>query len=82
MIEARPAPTSETSTIRITNAVAVQRTPRTISEASASAGGVVPGNVIRPAGVSSTAATVRLAAIVARGSKLRRWRLMIIGPAA
>jgi hypothetical protein len=68
MIEARPAPTSETSTIRITNAVAVQSTPSTTSEMTASVGGTEPGIVSTPAGVRSTLATARLAAMVARGS--------------
>jgi hypothetical protein len=78
---ARAGPISTISIAISTNASAVQTSPSTTTDASPPALGTRLGASSSASGVSTAAATARLAPIVARGSRSARCRLRISGPA-
>ncbi|HXD56232.1 MAG TPA: hypothetical protein VN618_15865 [Solirubrobacteraceae bacterium] len=80
--DARAGPASAIRTLKITNAIAVQSSPSTTTEAIAPPLGRRPGAVSAAGRASAPAATARLAPIVARGSSASMWRLRISGPTA
>ena len=82
MTSARPGPTSTIRKLNTTSASAVQTTPSTTSETSASSVGISLG-AVNAAGIASSAvASSSVAPIEARASTSGNLRLRIIGAAA